>query len=182
MSERLNWGCGPVLQAGWVNLDREPERWGRPDVVNDCSVPGEPLPWTDDVFDVIVANHSLQMVPWHFVGLVLREWRRVLRPGGVARVLVPDTLAAFDAHARGDHRWFPIADHVAASIDAKLSAYLTWYSESRCCHTVGSLIEHLTAAGFEHAEPVHYGETSSPFPEIVELDSRKSESLIVEAC
>lgn len=179
MTRRLNWGCGPVHQAGWVNLDRDAVQWGAPDVVNDTAV--EPLPFGDDSFDVIVANHSLQMVAWHYLPKVLREFRRVLASDGAVRVLVPDTLAAFAAYGRGEHRWFPISDHDCSTLDAKLSAYLSWWSEARVQHTEGSLREAFHRAGFEHVERVEYGRTQSALSVIVELDSRRSESLIVEA-
>lgn len=176
---RLNYGCGPVTMAGWIGLDRD-ESW-HPDVVADATETGVPLPFDDDSIELIVANHAVQMVPWHFLGRLFREWRRVLEPAGAVRILVPDTLGAFAAHAAGEHRWFPIADHVAESIDSKLSAYLTWYSEARCCHTFGSLEQHLRAAGFETVVRMPYGQTDTGLDAIVELDTRAHESLIVEA-
>lgn len=44
------------------------------------------LPFADAAFDVVVANHSLNEVEDH--QSALREWARVLRPGGLAVILM----------------------------------------------------------------------------------------------
>lgn len=177
MGLKVNWGCGPVRAAGWIALDRSTE-WGVPDVLSDTTV--EPLPFCDSEVELLVANHSLQMVTWHDLGRVLREWRRVLSPAGTARILVPDAVGAFRAYLDDRPEWFPVSDDDCPDVGSKLSAYLTWWSEARCCHTFESLVLHLTAAGFEHVQRFEAFQTIGD-ERIVELDSRAGESLIVEA-
>jgi SAM-dependent methyltransferase len=81
----LNLGCGERFHPEWVNLDLHPsdpsvQRW---DLQAD-------LPFADASFDVVYHSHVLE----HFSkadGLRLFErCRRVLRPGGTIRVVVPD--------------------------------------------------------------------------------------------
>ena len=85
MIKCLNLGCGPRFHPDWVNLDLSPaspaiQHW---DLRKD-------LPFPDASFDVVYHSHVLE----HFSppnGLrFLERCRRVLRPGGLLRVVVPD--------------------------------------------------------------------------------------------
>lgn len=49
-----------------------------------------PLPLPDGSVDRILTEHFLEHIPMHGIAHVLRECHRVLRPGGIARVAVPD--------------------------------------------------------------------------------------------
>ena len=59
------------------------------DYVLDAS--GE-LPFAENTFDVVYASHVLEHVPWYSSGEILREWVRILKPGGRLEVWVPDGL------------------------------------------------------------------------------------------
>ena len=50
------------------------------------------LPFADDTFTLIYASHVLEHVPWYRTVDVLREWVRVLRPGGSLEIWVPNGL------------------------------------------------------------------------------------------
>ena len=52
----------------------------------------KPLPFQDDTFDLIYASHILEHIPWYMTEDTLRKWVRVLKPGGVLEVWVPDGL------------------------------------------------------------------------------------------
>lgn len=41
---------------------------------------------------LLYASHVLEHIPWYKTEEVLREWVRVLKPGGVLEVWVPDRL------------------------------------------------------------------------------------------
>ncbi len=82
---RLNLGCGPRPLEGFVNVDLL-EGPGV-DVVADV---GGSLPFGDGEVELIYASHVLEHLPTAQVPVVLREWRRVLRDGGVVLIGVPD--------------------------------------------------------------------------------------------
>ena len=50
------------------------------------------LPFLDETFDLIYASHILEHIPWFQTAQALREWVRVLRPGGALEIWVPDGL------------------------------------------------------------------------------------------
>ena len=52
----------------------------------------KPLPFGDNTFDLIYASHILEHIPWYNTEEVLKEWVRILKPGGQLEVWVPDGL------------------------------------------------------------------------------------------
>jgi SAM-dependent methyltransferase len=173
---RLNLGCGATAMPGWVNVDRR--RGGGADVIADVTAG---LPFPDRAFDVAVANHVLQDLPYCDLPAALGEVRRVLEPGGVLRLGLPDLARAVRAWMDNDHRYFYIPDEDAASIGGKLCLQVAWYGSVRTPFT-GDFIEELAyRAGFRSVKRCAFRRTASPWPEIVALDNRERETLFVEA-
>lgn len=173
---KLNWGCGTVQPDGWMNSDRDDHGQHH---VGDLL---DGLPWPDETFDVIVANHSLQQIGYHDLPDALTELRRVLAVGGVLRILVPDLCRALVAYH--DHeRWLAdlINDDTQPTWDGKLCTYLLWYSTARSVFTADWLVELCRNAGFAFVAPVPSGWTNSKHSDATALDDRQPESLIVEA-
>jgi len=80
----LNIGCGAWSHPGWVNIDL----WGVADVI--CHNITEGLPFSDENFDVVYHSHLLEHIPLIEALSFMKECHRVLKPGGVIRILVPD--------------------------------------------------------------------------------------------
>lgn len=53
---------------------------------------GKGLPFEDDTFDIIYASHVLEHVPWTHTVSTLKDWRRIIKPGGRLEVWVPNGL------------------------------------------------------------------------------------------
>ena len=81
---RVQLGCGHKPWNGWINVDCE--RAARyADVVSDVKT----LPFDTDSVDTMAAIHVLEhFYEWEAVD-VLKEWRRVLKPGGQLIVELP---------------------------------------------------------------------------------------------
>lgn len=85
----LHAGCGleplPVSLGEYeeVRLDIDPAT--KPDIVASILDLGDIGP-----FDMVFSSHTLEHVYPHEVPVVLREFRRVLSPGGYAIIFVPD--------------------------------------------------------------------------------------------
>jgi SAM-dependent methyltransferase len=53
------------------------------------------LPFQRSTFDVIYNSHVLEHIPWHKTEDVLKEWCRILKPGGTLEIWVPDAMFVF---------------------------------------------------------------------------------------
>jgi SAM-dependent methyltransferase len=173
---RLNWGCGDWVPGGWINSDIKDDEGA--DLVCDIR---EGLKLDSDSIDYAVSIHALPEFTCAEIVTVLRELRRVLKPGGVLRLALPDLLKGVDAYRRGDRDYFLIPDEDARSLGAKLVFQLLWYGYSKSTFTSEYIEEALLEAGFAKVQHCSFKQTKSPWPEIVELDNRERESLFVEA-
>ena len=171
----LNWGCGPAIADSANGVE-----WWNSDVVDYGQVHVgsilDRLPVRAGFFDGIVANHSLQCLTVHELPIALAEFRRVLRPGGRLRVLVPDVLAAFRAYEESNFDWPGFAAIGEGwSVDRKLGHYLTWGGQNRTTFTPVSLAEILDDAGFR--EPPYL---LNEWMWVRGLDTRARESITME--
>jgi predicted SAM-dependent methyltransferase len=81
----LNLGCGGQVHPDWINMDLVP---GAPGVIACDLSRGIPLP--DGHCRVVYHSHVLEHLRRPDAMPFLRECHRVLAPGGVLRVVVPD--------------------------------------------------------------------------------------------
>ncbi len=173
---RLNWGCGSWTVPGWINSDVKDD----PGIDLSCDI-REGLPLADGSMEYVVSAHALPEIAFGDLVPVLRELRRVLAPGGVLRLSVPDVDRVIRAYLDGERDVFLVPDEDAATLAGKFAVQLTWYGYSRSLYTAEFTEELLVRAGFTRVEHCRFGETASEHPGITELDNREPESLFVEA-
>ena len=115
-SAMANFGCGTTFHAAWDNYDHRPSSLAvRPLDLRQL------LPLADGVYESVYSSHTLEHLPRNEVLRVLSEFRRVLKPGGILRLVVPDLelmartyLRELDRAAAGDsdglanHDWMSI--------------------------------------------------------------------------
>jgi len=104
-AKKINLGCGIDLQPGFINVDLYDEKDLREGkgVLSKAKVRGKylksdvrKLPFEDDYADYIIASEILEHIPLQDLNNTLREWVRVLKPGGKMIITCPD----FDQVAR----------------------------------------------------------------------------------
>jgi predicted SAM-dependent methyltransferase len=173
---RLNWGCGELPEPGWLNSDIK--NVPGVDIVADVR---SGLPLESDSFDYIASIHALPELPYPDLVPALQELRRVLKPGGTLRLVLPDLQRGIDAFQGNDPEYFHIPDEDARSIGAKFVTQMVWYGYSRSLFLHDFVEELLQRAGFEEIHRCGYKQTASRWPDIVELDNRERESLFMEA-
>jgi ubiquinone/menaquinone biosynthesis C-methylase UbiE len=139
------------------------------------------LPFPAGSFDAAVGIHVMQDLAYLDVVPALRELHRVLRPGGVLRLGLPDLDRALDAYRQNDADYFLVPDEDAASVGGKLVAQLVWYGSVRTPFTFDCVAEMLAKAGFRAVRRCAFGETVSGDAALASLDNRERESLFVEA-
>ena len=81
---RLEFGRA-VRLPGWLVMDLEPAV----PQIRRVQASGL-LPFADGIFDYIHGVHVIEHVPWRCGLRLLKECRRVLKPGGVVRIVTPD--------------------------------------------------------------------------------------------
>jgi SAM-dependent methyltransferase len=173
---RLHWGCGGSARPGWTNSDVK-DGHGI-DLAADIR---EGLPVASASFDYAVSVHALQEIPYQDLVRTLSELRRVLVPGGVLRLVLPDLVKGVRAYLDGSDDYFLVADDDGQSLGAKLVVQLLWHGYSRVIFTSEFVEEILLKAGFARVSHCAYRQTTSRFAEIVTLDNRERESMFVEA-
>ncbi len=89
---KLNLGCGDKILAGYVNVDVAASRRGhKPDVLCDLH---RLTPFDDDTIDEILSVHVVEHFwRWEVVD-VLKEWLRVMKPGGMMILECPNLISA----------------------------------------------------------------------------------------
>jgi len=82
---KLSIGCGPVnFGDDWIHVDGgDYPHLDSKDIVNLEK-------YEDDTFEVVYASHVLEYFDREEVLVVLKEWSRILKPGGKLRLAVPD--------------------------------------------------------------------------------------------
>jgi predicted SAM-dependent methyltransferase len=100
----LNLGCGVRYHPEWVNMDFYSHS---KNVIAHNLLKGIPFP--DNEFDVVYHSHLLEHFPKNRAETFIRECLRVLKPGGIIRIAVPDLediarlyLEQLDKATRGD--------------------------------------------------------------------------------
>lgn len=108
----LNIGCGSRPVPGAINVDIDPK--AKADLYASASM----LPLYSNTMDYIISSHCLEHVQEAPL-IVLREWLRVLRVGGVLVFIVPD--GEDDYHALTEYPGkFVEGKHVHHFIDKNL--------------------------------------------------------------
>lgn len=208
---RLNVGCGASPTPGWVNLDNSLSvriagirngtvrgalcrlmgdrshyaRFAHDHGIEYADVGGR-LPYADGSVDVVYSSHMLEHLPRHTARAFLADAHRVLRDGGIIRIVVPDLNEIVKSYERDQD-----ADHFIDSLKMaypspagrgeRLRRLAAGYRAHRWMYDARSLTALLTGAGFKDAVALAPGETLIDDPGALALREREGGSLYVEA-
>jgi predicted SAM-dependent methyltransferase len=172
---RLHLGCGTVLLEGWVNVDMG----GTPDLALDLRYG---LPFPDASVDRIHSEHMFEHLRLADGQLLMAEAHRVLRPGGVMRIGMPDLESLLRRYSAPDWRDQPwIQDQAFGWVDSPVAlinvSFRGW--EHQYLYNEGELRLRLGRVGFAQVQRVGWGESS--YSDLSGLETRPETDLIVEA-
>ncbi len=130
-----------------------------------------PLPFDDNSVDYVYSSHLLEHLFHKDALRLLNEIHRVLKPGGWARICVPDLAHAIALFADG-------------KTERALEFFFTTcgagqFNRHQYMYDSGLLGSALRASGF--AEVVRRGFQQGQVPDIDVLDNRPEETLFIEA-
>ena len=93
---KLHIGCGSKLLQGWVNIDIDEKL--NPDIVLDVT---KGLPYPDNSVACIHSEDFIEHITLEDGKFFLGECLRVLKPGGVLRIVTPDLNSLVLAYSDG---------------------------------------------------------------------------------
>lgn len=131
----INLGCGySNFGDDWVHIDGgDYEHLDYNDITK--------LEFGDGVVDLIYASHVLEYFDRDDVVLVLKEWYRVLKPGGTIRVAVPDFHSMvklyMDDKVKLDGILGPLYGKMNMGVDK--ICHKTTYDEGSLIHVLGNV-------------------------------------------
>jgi predicted SAM-dependent methyltransferase len=174
--EYLNVGCGPRLHPALINLDRE---WCPG--LDLCWDIRRPVPLPSASLRGIFTEHCLEHLTFAEGRAVLGEFRRLLRAGGTARIVVPDCelyLDLYHRHRRGEPVRFP---GPADSGTAMMAVSRVFQEHGHvAAYDAATLRVMLTEAGFLQVVPASFGSGRDPAL-LIDSAERAAESLYMEA-
>lgn len=168
---------------GWHVVDLRDGADTQADIATDT------LPYADGSIDVVFTSHTLEHVPIDRLEFVLSEIRRVLKPDGLLRVLVPDMALALDAYLNSDIGYFRSVDLTYHDPSIPIGGLIRSFAHSVSSvgnghvnsFTEQSLTWWLDRAGFEQIERSKFNKSTDEELRTPGFDRSPELSLIIEA-
>lgn len=175
---KLQLGCGPIHLPGWINIDIEPSH--APDVAMDYLRLSDR--YEEGAASLVFSCHSIEHLEFpNGVIRALAQIFRVLRPGGVVRIVVPDLFLVAQKYVLGQDLKDIYGGTHYYWRDTPATRFLYFMRE--WSHTVvfdyALLSMMLRDAGFVNVRQMPFGK--SEIPELNGLDRFQSESLIIQS-
>jgi len=209
---RVNIGCGRTPTEGWRNFDNSPSLllarvpllprvlrrtrllsaaqaefvdWARAHGVEHADAT-RTLPLATGSCEAVYSSHMLEHLDRAGATAFLSEALRVLAPGGVLRLAVPDLGRLVESYVASRDADRFIASSLLAvpaprSLVQRLRAAAVGPRHHQWMYDGASLCALLGACGFEDAREVAAGETGLADPGALDLFERADESVYVEA-
>lgn len=181
MKKLLHLGCGPCIYHSkaheWVNMDISSEH--NPDIVMDYLKCAEVFP--KESFDGCLIIHSLEHISFpEGVQTFFREVRKVLKPGAILRIVVPDLGLVARKYVNGESLQDIFDGPYYTYKDLPATRFLFWARGWE--HTVlfdeQLLRELATEAGWKNCKVMPF--SVSQVPEMSGLDRFQTESICFE--
>lgn len=175
----LNLGSGPrgIDDNKWINIDGFKDK-----NVHHCCDFSRGLPFSAGTFDGIFCEHVLEHFDFGNGKLLMKECLRVLKPGGVIRIVVPDGNKILRAYF--DNAEF-IINYKQCENKFPMEAVNKWFYqryEHQCIYDADYLTDMLRKAGFTSAVQKEFRSASTGNYDLLLDDEKYSwESLYAEA-
>lgn len=210
--KRVNVGCGMTPTPGWLNLDNsfstklakhpmlvsalhKANVIGQAELeyINFCRTNNviwadavKQIPIDDASAEVVYSSHMLEHLDHEDVTCFLRESIRVLCPGGVIRIAVPDISKLINMYSESrDAERFVESTHMCVARPRKLiqtiKLLIVGPRHHQWMYDGKSLCAVLDKAGFKNTVVLKAGETTIKNPDRLDLREREAESVYVEA-
>ncbi len=193
-SFRVNIGCGTSTARDWYNIDNSPSillsrvplarrllrlpPWPR-DVHRHNVLNG--LPFANGSVSVVYSSHTFEHFTYSQSLALTKECFRVLQPGGILRIVVPDLELIVSEYLSDPD---PLASH---RLVQRLLLGHTWQdvlhpgAHHSQMFDARSLLAMISEAGFKEVRRCAFRESDAPDLTQIEPEERRGESLYAEA-
>ncbi|MGA2463613.1 MAG: methyltransferase domain-containing protein [Thermodesulfobacteriota bacterium] len=194
---RLNLGCASITPEGWINVDfalgawfaKIPffrlinkkiklfnTDWNAKVMLHDLR---RDLPWQNNAVNYIYCSHTLEHFSKNEGRRVRSECYRVLKPGGVVRILVPDLKTLVMDYIRGEISADDFLDRLGCCYgDRRFSAFISF--PHKCMYDASALMRVMESVNFICHIRNPYESEIPDIKRIESLSGRAETSLIVE--
>ncbi|MBW2142681.1 MAG: methyltransferase domain-containing protein [Deltaproteobacteria bacterium] len=200
---KINLGCGNQAIEGWINVDyafgarlvklplfRTINRklklfnlnWSKEIFIHDLR---KKFPWKDNSIDVIYSSHTLEHLSKKEGGFFLQECHRVLKEGGLIRIIVPDLKVLVLRYINGEVSADEFIDALGVSYeseeDNQIKKFLVKFIKfpHRCMYDTDSLLKIMKNIGFGASGKKSFESKISDIQKI-ELPERTKNAVIIE--
>lgn len=210
--KRINIGCGRSPTSGWTNFDNSPSLWlaKHPVLARIAALCGflnqynrdfisfaksadigyadasKRIPEPNSSVDVLYSSHMLEHLDRFDRDRFLKEAFRVLKPGGILRLAVPNIRYLIDNYlADQDADNFIATARMTRDKPRKLVSKIRYVvvgdRNHQWMYDGASLCKLLASVGFSDPQVMPSGETRIPDPGNLNLSERAPLSVFVEA-
>jgi predicted SAM-dependent methyltransferase len=171
---KLHLGCGTVRLDGWVNVDLETPQ---ADLTLDVT---RGLPIRDGAARLIYHEHLMEHITVEEGARCLRDWHRLLEPGGILRIATPDLAYVVERYLGDwkDQAWLQLPEYAFIRTPAEmLNTSMRWWGHEYL-YDEPELTRRMKEAGFTVVRRCALGESTAP--ELARLETRQDSKLILE--
>ena len=175
----FNFGCGQVPLKGFINVDFY-SFFGNSSLDYQADF-RYPLNIADEVADGIFTEHMVEHLSYEEVQIFFSECHRILKVGGVLRVVCPDVSKFIKAYCDPDtHTSFLNSEAPSATTPMEALSDITQNWKHRSAWDFETMAHYMKKAGFSLVKHCSFKEGSLGIL-LVDLEARKIQSLYVEA-
>lgn len=199
---KLNLGCGSVVIDGWVNVDyalgarltkipffRALNKkiklfdldWDDRIYIHNLTTK---FPWKDDSAHIVYSSHTLEHLSREEGLKFLKECHRVLRKGGIIRIVVPDLKHFVEEYSKGKVRAVEFVEklgvlygHNKNPVKNRLSRFIKF--PHKCMYDSPALLTILHDIGFEVRKRMPFDSEIEDI-KLIELEERTKNAVIAE--
>lgn len=176
----LNVGCGADYKEGWVNIDNNSDNnIERLDLNWDLR---NPLPYKNDSVDFIFNEHFFEHLTAEEGQVCMKDFKRVLKQGGVMRIAMPDLEEAIKQYLDPKWKTRPFIKNFGLEfVETRaelLNMSFSWWGH-KWLYDWEELERRLKQAGFTKVKRCKQRESN--YEQLQKLESREESLLIAEA-
>lgn len=177
---KLNVGCGTDYKEGWINIDNNSDHnIQRLDLNWDMR---NPLPFPEESVDFIFNEHFFEHLPVDDGVKTMQELRRVLKPGGVMRIAMPNLESVVNSYMNVPLDEDPVIKEFGLNFIKTRAEWMNisfrWWGHM-WLYDWEELDRRLRQAGFTRFKRQKL--RKSKYRELANLEVRNGSTLIVEA-